>query len=100
MGPMKQKNEHTGVMVSFSLGMAAGLYATSKEVRNGMNSLGRRLFTKPERMIIEGEGEYETLTEHSHAGLGRVRRFGRSLRNHVMAASRARIIKKGIKNDY
>lgn len=91
---MKQRQENTGVMVSFTLGMVAGLYATSREVRSGLNGIGRHLFGTPRRMVIEGEGEFETLTERPHAGIGKVRRFGQSLRNQVMAASRARIIKK------
>lgn len=90
---MKEKN--TGVMVSFTLGAVVGLYGTSKEVREHMNGLGQKLFGQPNRHIIEGECE---LSAHrSHAGIGSIRHFGQSLKNHVMAASRARIIKKNRK---
>jgi hypothetical protein len=51
---MKQS---TGVMVSFTLGVAAGLYVTSEEVRGYVNKRIKR----PKRFIIEGRSESDEL---------------------------------------
>lgn len=77
-------------MVSFTLGTVAGLYATSKEVRNGLQGLTNGFLRRKKRDVIDGE----VLAERSHRGL---RSIGRSVRNRIMASARARIIRKNNK---
>jgi len=80
------KERRTGVMVSFTLGMAAGLYATSEDVRHFI----QERIKKPQRDIIEASAEMFEVVQ----GSSRFERFTRKIRNRYSIHSRNRIIRK------